>query len=86
MDPFTALGMAAAVVHFTDFGTRFSRNIANMHKPNAELEGDLFFKQSAVEFEQVVVLLREKAQQETGGHGDIADPNQKVSLNVSGHC
>lgn len=80
MDPFTALGLAAAVVQFTDFGSRFARNMMNMYKPNAKLEDDYFFEKTATDLNQTVILLKTRSQKAAGTKGAAKDPNEVVSI------
>lgn len=78
MDPFTNLGAAAAVIQFTDFGTRFGRNMLDMYRPHAKLEGEAFFRRTAQELKQAVTLLEEKSKRVAGEGGSAFGPNQEV--------
>lgn len=80
MDPFSNLGVAGAIIQLTDFGTRFGRNMINMYKPDAELQGDMYFKRTAQELQQVANLLGNKVEKVAKEDHSTFDPNQKVMI------
>lgn len=77
MNPFTALGLAGAVVQFTDFGTKFGRNVISMHRENRP-QSSLFFTRTAEDLRLVTDLMKSKTQRPWQGVAP-PDPNQMVT-------
>ena len=77
MNPFTALGLAGAVVQFTDFGTKFGRNVISMHRENRP-QSSLFFTRTAEDLRLVTDLMKKSKNQQPGDGTAPPDQNQKV--------